>query len=80
MNIKELPTKGKMYGSGEAIHEINTIIDTILEYEPERCDCDSYSRCMNCRIESELNFRKEALKKRIQELIDKIDKLGSEKK
>ncbi len=72
MKIEDLPTKGQHYGSGGAITELNRIIDTIMAYEKQRCDCDSYSRCISCRMESEFRFRREAIKKRIQELVDKI--------
>ena len=70
MNIEDLPTKGDFYGSGEAILELCTIVDNVMKYEKDRCDCDSHSRCIHCRLESELSFKKEALKKRMQEFID----------
>ena len=73
MNIEQLPTKGQHYGSGEAITEINAIIDSIFSLSQDRCDCDSHTRCIHCRLDSELKFKKEALKKRLQELIDKIE-------
>ena len=73
MNVKNLPTKGEFYGSGEVILEINTIIDNIMNWEKARCDCDSHSRCIQCRMESEFAFKKEALKKRFQVFIDNLE-------
>ena len=74
MKLDNLPTEGRKYGSGEAITELNALIDKVMEYEVQRCDCDEHTRCRHCRLESELRFRKETLKKRVQELIDNIEK------
>ncbi len=76
MRFEDLPTMGRVYGSGEAITELFDIIDEILTTDPARCDCDSYYRCASCRIESELIYKKALLKKKIQEYIDSIDKIN----
>ena len=73
MNLESLPTQGRKYGSGEAITELNALIDNVMDYKAPRCDCDGHTRCINCRMESEMNFKKEALKKRVQELMDKME-------
>ncbi len=75
MNIDQLPSQGRFYGSGEAIFELNILIDSVMDYKANRCDCDSNSRCIHCRLESEMAFKKEALKKRVQELMDNIEKV-----
>lgn len=72
MNISELPSKGRLYSSGEANTELHILIDNAMEYKKARCDCDSQSRCSNCIIEQELRYRKELLKKKVSELIDKV--------
>ena len=74
MDIEKLPTAGRLYGSGEAITELHALIDSVMQYEKGRCDCDSHSRCIECRLESEIRFKKEALKKRMSELIDNMEK------
>ena len=74
MNINNiLPTKGRKYGSGEAITEIYEIINKTFVCEQERCDCDSGTRCVQCRIESQLEYIKTKLKINIQEFIDKLE-------
>lgn len=65
MNPEDLPTKGRRYGSGGIVTELNAIIDQELEYRPERCDCDSNSRCWRCIMEQEFRYKKEVIKKRI---------------
>ena len=73
MNIQVLPTKGKMYSSGEAITEFNVLIEQVMSFRKSRCDCDSSSRCTWCIMEQELNYRKEVLKKKIADFITAIE-------
>ena len=73
MNLERLPTKGKYYGSGEAITELTYIVDEVMAFKKARCDCDSYRRCSQCIMETELNYRKEVIKKKIRDMIESID-------
>lgn len=74
MNIEQLPTKGRCYGSGEAITEFNALVDEVMEFAPSRCDCDSHTRCLGCIMTQEMTYRKETLKKKIADLIKNVEK------
>lgn len=75
MNIKDLPTEGNYYGSGEAITEFCHLVDEVMNHNKSRCDCDSSKRCQHCIMESELSYRKVTLKKKITDLIKEIEKV-----
>lgn len=74
MNIESLPTKGRHYGSGEAITEFSRLIDDVMRYEAHRCDCDSSNRCRWCMLEQEIRTKRELLKKKIADFINLIEK------
>lgn len=73
MDIKDLPTKGEYYGSGELATELIFIADNVLSYEKPRCDCSSVNRCCWCILEQELLFKKETMKKRLQDFVISLE-------